>query len=369
MKFQIWPIIQNMAFMLFVCILIFCFAEAGFRLLGFHGSFGNFNPTETSPLGWQLKKNYVNRWRTAEWDVAYRTNSLGFRDQEHLASKGPAVRIVVLGDSQAEGWGVDWENAWQSKLKEYCEGCEVISFGVRGYDILQEYGLFVSTIRAYDPDIVVQVLDPNDYFGSGATVLGPAVYRRPSYDLRGGEIHFNPPSRNASAYTARSDKRSAFHEIVYHSALISWVRTIVLRSRIILDVLHSFRDGKTASWMDQEAEKSAAYDQNYRSAVDAAYENWGRLRMKDGFEMLVVWIGGNMPEKLSKTVERELGHPMIPVKLPKGALWKYDPHPNVLGHQMIAGQIRDPLMDLVYKARESRKRQGIQPAARLPAAG
>ena len=59
------------------------------------------------------------RWNQTndEWSVYYTTNSLGLRDNEILKKKENENRILVLGDSQMFGLGVDSLNVTSEKLE------------------------------------------------------------------------------------------------------------------------------------------------------------------------------------------------------------------------------------------------------------
>jgi lysophospholipase L1-like esterase len=97
------------------------------------------------------------------------TNALGFRDPR-LPGPKPAgtVRVVVLGDSFTQGYGVEEEEAYPRRLERLLNQRrpgtrhEVINLGVPGacpldYDAhLEEVGL------AYEPDVVVVGLMAND---------------------------------------------------------------------------------------------------------------------------------------------------------------------------------------------------------------
>ena len=97
------------------------------------------------------------------------TNSLGFRDRRLPGPKPPGtMRVVVLGDSFTQGYGVDEEDAYPRRLERLLDERqparrhEVINLGVPGacpldYDAhLEEVGL------AYEPDVVVVGFMAND---------------------------------------------------------------------------------------------------------------------------------------------------------------------------------------------------------------
>ena len=89
-------------------------------------------------------------------------NSMGFRDREHEAVKPDEVyRILVLGDSIAEGFGgIQAEAIFTARLQEKLDPAakrvEVIIFGVSGYNTLQEVELYLSGGRDLEPDVVIR---------------------------------------------------------------------------------------------------------------------------------------------------------------------------------------------------------------------
>jgi lysophospholipase L1-like esterase len=92
--------------------------------------------------------------------VTVTTNSHGFRDREFAFDK-PAgtLRIVMLGDSFTEGWGVPERDTFSKRIeRRYNEQgikTEVINTGVGNYNTIQEVELFLTDAYRYHPDIVV----------------------------------------------------------------------------------------------------------------------------------------------------------------------------------------------------------------------
>jgi lysophospholipase L1-like esterase len=105
------------------------------------------------------------------------SNDLGFRDRDHQKDKPRGVyRIIVLGDSIAQGMGIDddadlFTSVLQRRLSSVRPGVEVLNFGVSGYNTQQE----VETLRekglAYGPDLVVLAYGSNDRRQSCGTLM------------------------------------------------------------------------------------------------------------------------------------------------------------------------------------------------------
>jgi lysophospholipase L1-like esterase len=90
-----------------------------------------------------------------------RINSDGLRDFEHTIYKPENVtRILIIGDSNEYGLGVELEEAYPKVLEkiinERCKGrYEVISAAVPGYDLRQKIELLRVKGIKYSPDIVI----------------------------------------------------------------------------------------------------------------------------------------------------------------------------------------------------------------------
>jgi lysophospholipase L1-like esterase len=95
--------------------------------------------------------------------VPYRTNSVGARDKERtVAASGR--RVVVLGDSFIEGWGIP-DGARLTDLLESAMGIEFANFGMAHQGPYQYYLVYRDLARAYAHDVVlVGVLPVNDLF-------------------------------------------------------------------------------------------------------------------------------------------------------------------------------------------------------------
>lgn len=107
-------------------------------------------------IGWRLAPNQSCRQRTVEYDVEYKTNGKGLRDDEEHTYRNDSggKRIIILGDSHTFGQGVPLEETFGKVLEEKT-GAEVLNLGVAGYDAGQYYLALKAEGMKYDPDIVV----------------------------------------------------------------------------------------------------------------------------------------------------------------------------------------------------------------------
>jgi hypothetical protein len=97
------------------------------------------------------------------YDVIYRSNSYGARDRERpLHSDVP--RVVVLGDSMVEGYGVEQEKR-MTDILERRTGVEYMNFATGGnFSSIQEWLLYETLASRFDHQRVLLFIFPNNDF-------------------------------------------------------------------------------------------------------------------------------------------------------------------------------------------------------------
>jgi hypothetical protein len=102
------------------------------------------------------------RYRRIEFDNRVQINSLGLRDREISVAKPPGVfRILVLGDSFAEGKQVAFDEVFPQRLERSLRErfphrrWEVVNGGISGYGTAEEIKFFGVLGRALEPDLVI----------------------------------------------------------------------------------------------------------------------------------------------------------------------------------------------------------------------
>ena len=135
-------------------------------------------------LGFELKSNYSNA--NPDFINSYeRTNAHGLRDRERLIAKSQK-RILLLGDSVVEGYGLPQQSTISARLEELAsDNCEALNFGVSAYCTLAEIELLETKGLQFAPDIVVLVFVENDFdnFNREAFPLDVVVNRPPGVDF------------------------------------------------------------------------------------------------------------------------------------------------------------------------------------------
>ncbi len=93
----------------------------------------------------------------------FQTNSRGMRDREYPLEKHGKLRILALGDSVTEGWGVEESETYPKVLEsKYLGNVEVWNLGVVGYGTDQELQQLRRVIDSHQPDVVILQFYFND---------------------------------------------------------------------------------------------------------------------------------------------------------------------------------------------------------------
>ena len=145
-------------------------------------------------LGWRHAPNRTVRFTRTEYDVTERFNSRGVRGPEYSFEKPPGeFRIVILGDSFAEGYTVEFDELFSEILKRRLnkEGyrTEVINLGVAGYSTDQELLLYQSDGKRYRPDLTILMFYYNDvWYNAQERYLPWGRGSKPVFALEHGEL-------------------------------------------------------------------------------------------------------------------------------------------------------------------------------------
>jgi hypothetical protein len=144
-----------------------------------------------TPTGRRLRPGVsgaITGHHLARKDIAFSTNSLGYRDEE-IGEKGDRdYRILVLGDSITLGDFVEADQTYPAQIERHLNGdgplaldgrnVQVINTGVGAIDLQNELAILLETGVTVEPDIVLVGLYLNDAYHSQVlkiTRLSPAL--------------------------------------------------------------------------------------------------------------------------------------------------------------------------------------------------
>ena len=231
--------LRNFLALLFgLALLLVCFAlvELGFRIV-YHASMraktqGTATPTQAqrlvvcdhdSLLGWVFPASTQGIFRSGAHPTPIQTNAFGLRNRGIDVTDSTSMRILVLGDSYAFGWGVQENQTYARQLEEMARKryphtpIEVVNAGIPGYSIYQQRAMLESLVHKMKIDIVVSSLSlAND------AVDEARVRRAIASDFE--DYSFEP--RDQSTFISRFIRRSYF---------LSWVnrRTMSLQCHLV----------------------------------------------------------------------------------------------------------------------------------------
>ncbi len=137
----------------------------------------------------------VGRMQTDEFSVVLKMNNIGMRDDDVLVQKPAGTRrLLVIGDSFMEGWGVERGEMFTDRLETELaalypgERIEVVGAGVASWSPLTEWAWLKHRGLALQPDAVLMAFDATDLAGDSfyAHRLVRDAHGRPDY-IRPGD--------------------------------------------------------------------------------------------------------------------------------------------------------------------------------------
>jgi hypothetical protein len=256
-----------------------------------------------------------SRYRHAKrcFDVTYTANAFGARDRERQGRvEGP--RVVVLGDSFTEGYGLPTEARFSDVL-EKLTGIEHLNFGVAGdFGPLQEALLYRKLASKFSHDGVVVALFPdNDFRDMDPALAGTFYAGRYRPYLEG----------------AYPDYRLAYHGPAYGAALkprgpIAWLGAFLREFSYTFRALSYVRrrlglgkGGRAPGAPGEPAGASGYYDfteadfQRLRWSLDALMKDARAAGGGKGAKVLVA----TLPRELDLDLFKERGEPPLSRRL------------------------------------------------------
>lgn len=179
---------------------------------------------------WHLPQHHYRQKKSC-FDIDYYTNTAGFRDQERQL-ENKSSRVLVLGDSFMEGFGVDTAQR-MSNLLQKTKGPH-LNFGLAGnFSPTQYLLLYQSVASKYDHDaVLVGLLPANDFLDDDIEVVAQHGTNRYKPFLVGAypdyQIEYHQDNLELSAATPKAlhplkkmlaNYTHAYHFFYYFKAL------------------------------------------------------------------------------------------------------------------------------------------------------
>lgn len=152
--------------------------------------------TEFDPkLGWRKIPNFRGQHVQDEYTIVEQLNSRGQRGPVFPYEKpDDAYRILVMGDSFAEGYTVEFRDLFSEIMSEKLnrnpdKDIEVINVGTGGYGTDQELLFFEDEGSKYQPDLTVLLFFINDLtFNIRDNYTPKGRGQKPLFELKDGEL-------------------------------------------------------------------------------------------------------------------------------------------------------------------------------------
>lgn len=152
-------ILINLLVLICAILIISIILELGLRILDkpeqIKDSKGNSPYIPDNELGYRFKLNYSGRFTGNGFNVAFQTNSLGYRDSEFSTSDKSI--IFMMGDSMTMGHGVEENETLADILEKNLsdKGYKVYNFGMMHYSQKQEVKQLLEFMPVYKPKLVI----------------------------------------------------------------------------------------------------------------------------------------------------------------------------------------------------------------------
>lgn len=158
--------VKNILTLAITCIILLLFIEGMVRITdGFTQSKKESYRTTDNIIHHAFIPNSSGVFTTPEWNVSYKINKYGLRDYEYDLTKKNTTRILMLGDSFIEGYGVELDESVSKVLEKKLNSgnthqkYQVINGGTSSYSPLLEYLYLKNKGLELKPDIVILNLD------------------------------------------------------------------------------------------------------------------------------------------------------------------------------------------------------------------
>ncbi len=110
-------------------------------------------------VGYLYPPNHHGRVVAGDVRFDYATDSLGFRNPSPLPD---SAGIVVIGDSEGFGYGVDYDSTWSTLVEEALPGIRLVNLSLPGYAPKQYLRVYERYGTAFQPKLLLFGLFPGN---------------------------------------------------------------------------------------------------------------------------------------------------------------------------------------------------------------
>lgn len=366
---------------LLLCLILL---EIALRLFAPQATIPTFLPTgdretfaEYDPLlGWKLTPLAEGPFFSREFFTHITINAYGFRDATFVKerdSENERIRIAVIGDSYAWGYGVEENETFASLLENYSlesnrskKRKEVLNFAVTGYGTDQFLLQLNTTVISYQPDVIMITFHGNDLENAGNKEQ--YSYPKPMFIVENESLILtNVPVPEKEEWDTRPF--TIFQKINFFASKYShaWI-FIKIRIKNIKAKIMPKESIPSISGYDLYKREYTGEYKKYEELQRALYKEIAELAQRNNIRLIILYIPSKealdsegffmglqqlglnteeydreKPGALIKNIGKENNIEIIslyePFQTKTEYYFKKDPHWNVAGHKAVADYI------------------------------
>ncbi len=253
-------------------LLCLVFLEGSLRLLAYNGLvqireypsaavehrfLGDINPH----FGvWHFPNRTVSHASPC-FNVNYTSNSYGARDKERLRDSVSDNRVVVLGDSFVEGYGVSLDQR-MTDIAEHKSGLEFLNFGTSGsFGSIQQWLLYKELAKNFDHShVAIFLLPDNDFKDNNPDNFSKKRYR--PYLRKDAQEKFE------LYYTVPFDAREQFSQMSWFRSFRRDLYNKIYTLNLIRQMGEAFERSSLKNSISDEVKQSSGSNYNDFSDID-----------------------------------------------------------------------------------------------------
>jgi hypothetical protein len=294
-----------------------------------------------SILGWRFAANTRGRFRSGRYWTPVEANTWGIRNREVNGRDTTCLRVLVLGDSYAFGWGVTEEECFPRELERLLRArhpdrrLEVINGGLPGFGIYQQWRMLRLICNEARIDVVISTF---------------SLANDPVDDLR---ITRFLPDRLAQYSGDLKDAQSPIARLIRRSRLLSLLdrRTLALQFFLAnlqpraLSLSQEYVNRLAATCCERDFRLLLVIVPHRREITDPA---WFRARLVRRLSEREVRVPLNIADSRGIPVI-DLTETLEETEHRGGAYLKNDPHWTPAAHRAVAMAILRDLPEVWFR--------------------
>jgi len=223
-------------------LLIPRFAPQPRRVVGEIPDRGSRHLVADPALGWKMLPNHEWLSDTEEYQVRYRSNAQGFRDERGDAREKPH-RIALVGDSLTFGHGVEFDQTYGALLEAQLPETAVDNFGLPAFGLDQIWRSLAEVALPARPDLVIVGFIADDFERSLTAFRSDVGFNKPTFVLRDGRLASQTPADAPPGWIRFLDRHSRLFvgakEVVHLAGVRFGIGSWWEPNRAILDAMRA----------------------------------------------------------------------------------------------------------------------------------